>query len=74
MRTIAIAIVLASASILFETAAYADVVETAPVKISVRPARPLVTEIAAPTKSLLVADPPPSFAPAVARAVGKDAF
>ena len=74
MRSIAIAVLLASASLLFETAAFADVAETAPVKIVVKPARPLVTEIAAPTKSLLVADPPPSFTPRVAGAVTKDAF
>ena len=69
-----IAIVLVAASILFESTAFADVVETAPVKITARPARPLVTEIAAPSKTLLAADPPPSFTPAVARAVSKDAF
>ena len=72
MRSIAIALV--AASILFETTAFADVAETAPVKITARPARPLVTEIAAPQKTLLAADPPPSFAPNVARAVTKEAF
>jgi hypothetical protein len=72
MRRVAITLFLAS--ILFETVAFADVVETAPVKITARPPRPLVTEIAAPQKTLLAADPPPSFTPQVARAVSKDAF
>jgi hypothetical protein len=72
MRPIAIALVLAS--ILFETAAFADVVETPPVKITARPPRPLVTEVAAPQKTLLAADPAPSFTPRVAQAVTKSAF
>jgi len=74
MRPIAVALALVAASILFETVAFADVAETAPVKITVRPARPLVTEVAAPQKTLLAADPPPSFTPQVAQAMTKSAF
>jgi hypothetical protein len=71
MRLLAIA--LFSSSILFEVAAHAEVHELRPVVITVKQ-HIVVTELAAPTKPLLVANPPPSFAPRVGAAVSKDAF
>lgn len=54
--------------------AFAETTEIPPVKIVVKPARPLVTEVAAPQKSLLIADPPPSFTGRVAEPVARSPF
>jgi hypothetical protein len=69
-----IAVVLAAASILFETSAFAEPTEVPTVYIHLRLPRPLVTEVVAPKASLVAADPPPSFTPNVASAVTKPAF
>ncbi len=53
--------------------ALADVTELPPVNIVVKQ-HVVVTELAPPTKPLLVASPPPSFAPRVVAAVSKSAF
>jgi hypothetical protein len=71
MRLLAIA--LFSSSILFESIALAEVHELPPVVITVKQ-HVVVTELAAPTTPLLVANPPPSLLPRVAAAVSKDAF
>lgn len=54
--------------------ASAEPVTLDPIRIALRPVRPLVTEVAAPAKTLLAANPPPSLAPRIAEPVGRAPF
>ncbi|GAC1374585.1 MAG: hypothetical protein NVS3B10_13510 [Polyangiales bacterium] len=55
-------------------AASAEPVTLDPIRIALRPVRPLVTDVAAPAKTLLAANPPPSLAPRIAEPVGRAPF